>query len=615
MGISGSQRVIARTLCLILVACAAVTTASAQSFYIRPHIQNVTVDGATLIWETPEASVGVIEYGKPGAALDQKATEGTAAKIHRVRMTGLEPGTEYAYRVVAGSDEAAATFKTAPGKIQPVTFVAVGDSRRWSEDWAKTNMAAHTQQWKPDFYVNNGDLVVRGHEYNLWPEHFKRFEDLNKSVMMVTARGNHEGSMYNDTDNDWFAKYHELPDEGEPQLSFTWGNIHMVLLSYEDVGSPAKAQATADWLDKDLANMDKNLWPIVVQHFPIYCAGYGGPEDSRKENGETLGAVARVMEKHNVRLNMAGHTHIYERSYPIREDKRDDKAGVLYIVNGGDINSNYPEFWTAVRDDKRVQAQPTYTVFQCLDDRIDMRTFCWSKAENKVIQIDHFTIVRDEEVAKKAVAALEGKKDAELIAAIDNVGAMMYAPAVESVAGYLNDANPEVRRAAASALRSIGTGDATKALEPCLADADLTVRREAARTFEIDLPKQQSDVAQKCALDPQQDEDVRVAMLGALDLHADPKAAREVGLQVLESDAPAAVRQRAAYAMSRLAEKDDISKLVDLVKDEEDEYVLIRLGYALNRATGNSVNVDDKAPYANSKPGSRQEFIQDWLKN
>ena len=51
--------------------------------------------------------------------------------------------------------------------------------------------------------------------------------------MMVTARGNHEGSQMRDVENDWFAKYHELPGEGEPFAAFDWGNTHFVLISYE----------------------------------------------------------------------------------------------------------------------------------------------------------------------------------------------------------------------------------------------------------------------------------------------------------------------------------------------------------------------------------------------
>ena len=45
---------------------------------------------------------------------------------------------------------------------------------------------------------------------------------------------------------------------------------------------------------------------------------------------------------------------------------------------GGDINGNYPEWWTAVADDRNTQSKPTYTVVQCKDDEMELRTFCWS---------------------------------------------------------------------------------------------------------------------------------------------------------------------------------------------------------------------------------------------
>lgn len=614
MPMNFSRRHLARFLCLNLALCVlAAWPSAAQRFHIRPHLQNVTQDGATLIWETPDPCVGEVEYGRPGA-LENKAKESAPSEIHRVRMTGLQAGTEYGYRVRAGNEEATATFRTAPAGIRPTTFVAVGDSRRWNGHWERSKMSDHCLQWKPEFFMNNGDLVLRGHEYNLWPEHFQRFADINGSYMMVTARGNHEGSMYSDRDNDWFAKYHELPDEGEPRLSFDWGNIHMVLLSYEDVGSPARIAATAEWLDRDLSEAGKDRWNIVVQHFPIYCAGYDGPEDSRKEVGKTLAPLARVMERHGVRVNMAGHTHIYERSYPWREDKRDDAAGVVYVVNGGDINANYPEPWTAVRDDKRTQSKPTYSVFQCLDDRIDIRTFAWSTVENAIVEIDHAIVPKSEDVAKAAVAALAGKRGAELARAVEEVGAMMYGPGASAVAPALKDSDAAVRRAAASALRSIGTEEAAEALAACLDDEDAAVRREAARALEIALPEGRVEEAARRAVDSAEDEDVRVALLGALQRHAPARAAKKAAFKVLASDAPEAVRRRAAYALGAIAEKGDARKLAKLVRNETDEYVLIRLGYTLNNVTGNKVPLGDKSPFANSRPGTRGEFVKTWLK-
>lgn len=575
------------------------------AFYIKPHLQNVTKDGATIIWESTEENVGTVDVGASPDSMSS-VKEGAAEKIHRVRLSGLEAGRTYTYRVKEGDEVFSATFKTAPKGAVPVTFVVVGDSRRWEDRWQATEMAKHALQWNPDFFINNGDLVRSGHDYALWPEHFERFASINADHMMVSARGNHEGSMYNDKDKDWFARYHEMPGAGEPVSTFDWGNTHFVLVSYEDTVSASEA------LDKDLQGVTAR-WKVVVQHFPVYCAGYDSPEDSRKESGETFAAYAQVLDKYNVQVDLAGHTHIYERMYPIRGAKRDDRSGVNYVVNGGDINANYPEELTAVKDNKRWQAKPTYTVIKCLDDRIEMCTFCWSTADNRIAQMDYLVIWDDPSVPAAALTSLEGKQGAELADAIETVGAMLYQPAIEPLAAYLKHDDAAVRRAAAAALRHVGTASTSEILAAYLADPDVAVCREAARALEITLPESFVDTAKTNALDAQQDEEVREALIGALQLHGPEATVREVSTAVLESPAPAAVRRRAAYALGRVAEAGDARTLTQLVDKETEPYVMMRLAYTLNQVTGKRVSLDSKGPLAISEPGMRREFIDTWL--
>src|SRR5690606_23772436 len=114
--------------------------------------------------------------------LDKTASEPAAAKIHRVRMTGLAPGTEYAYRITAGDAVHESTFITAPAEEREVVFVVIGDSRRWGDTWEGTGMKEHVMQWNPEFFVTMGDLVLNGHKYELWPEHFARFADITDSL-------------------------------------------------------------------------------------------------------------------------------------------------------------------------------------------------------------------------------------------------------------------------------------------------------------------------------------------------------------------------------------------------------------------------------------------------
>ena len=118
-----------KAVCLWLAALAVLLLSPAglaDSFHIAPYLQNVTKDGVTILLETQDESRGVVEYGLEGK-LDKQAEEATPAKIHRVRVTGLDAETSYTYRVKAGSKEHASTFKTAPATRRPITFVAMGD--------------------------------------------------------------------------------------------------------------------------------------------------------------------------------------------------------------------------------------------------------------------------------------------------------------------------------------------------------------------------------------------------------------------------------------------------------------------------------------------------------
>ncbi len=597
-----TSMVLALSLLLILPACA-------DEFHIRPHIQNVTPDGATIIWESLVPGPGTVDFGT-GTGYGESAVDESIAKIHRVRIDGLQPDATYHYRITAGEFEAASHFTTAPPAPRPTTFVLVGDSRRWGERLAETGMADHALQWNPEFFVNTGDLVADGHKYEQWPAHFERYSNLNHQYMIVTARGNHEGSRLRDTANDWFSKYHEFPGDGEPYASFDWGNTHFVIIAHEDL------KKSPEWLDAHLAQVEQRHI-FVIQHYPLFCTGYHSPDDSRKETGESFEEVWTVLEKYRPEkniINVCGHTHIYERLYPLRGGQRDDRTGVPYIVQGGDIGANYAEAWSAVVDDHETLEEPTYTVFQCQEDRLDLRTFAWSPAESAIVELDYYVIWEDEAVPQAVVDSLAGQSGAALAASVTELGAMLYTPAAETLAAYLADTDPAVRQAAAKALALFGADSLAEGLLPYLSDPDVLVRRSVARSLEVAMPGEFTDDVADVVLDAGQDELTRQTLIGALQFHAPASLARDVCIDLLAPDTPIRLRERAAYALGRVAVKDDRRALLKLFAQEKDKYVLIRLAWTLNRVTGLRLSLNDKAPLAKSEPGQRDDFVKKWKK-
>ncbi|MBI2422451.1 MAG: HEAT repeat domain-containing protein [Candidatus Hydrogenedentes bacterium] len=580
--------------------------AQEQGFYIKPHINNITKDGATLIWEGNLPGKGVIEFGQNGA-YDRKAEAEAEVKIQRLRMTGLTAGTTYNYRVACGKDVQEATFITAPAAARAITFAMIGDSRRWSDRWAETKMSDHMMQWKPEFVVTQGDLVVNGHKYDLWPEHFKRFEAITGSIWMVTARGNHEGSQIFDPENDWFAKYHELPGAGEPFADFTWGNTHFSLVSFEQTAG----QPTVEWIDGNLPQKDTQ-YKIVAHHFPVYCTGYYGPTDNRKEWGKSaFKPLADSLDRQNVDLDLAGHTHIYERLYPIQAGERNDAEGVTYLINGGDIGANFPEALSAVTDDRFEYDQPTYTIFHMNDDRIASRTFCWSKTQEKIVEMDYFVRWQDEAVPK---AVLESLKASPTVENITEAGAMAYRPAAEALLPLLDATAPELAQAAATAIRRIGIASISPKLIPYLSHADAHVRHEVARALEIAMEPGLAGAVAAVALDKNADETTRIRLIGALQFHAPKDYATGQFMALLKSEDPSEyVRERASYALARTAGLEQREQIYALFRKEATPYVTLRLAFILNDITGRRQSLDSKAPIARSKPGAeREEFVEKW---
>ena len=63
-----------------------------------PFISATTPTGTKIAWRTLHPTTSVVEYG-PTPALGQRVGSETVTTDHVLQLTGLEPGTEYHYRV------------------------------------------------------------------------------------------------------------------------------------------------------------------------------------------------------------------------------------------------------------------------------------------------------------------------------------------------------------------------------------------------------------------------------------------------------------------------------------------------------------------------------------
>jgi hypothetical protein len=179
-------------------------------------------------------------------------------------------------------------------------------------------------------------------------EFFDVYPEMLRKTVIWPTMGNHDASQ--SSSYDLTGPYYEnfsmpadgeaggLPSGTEAYYSFDHANIHFVVLNSQDVertpGSPM-----LDWMAADLASTDKD-WIIAYFHHPVYSKG---PHDSDNPTGddpeleEMREYALPVLEDYGVDLVLAGHSHVYERSFLVDGHYgTSDTLEPYMVLDGGD---------------------------------------------------------------------------------------------------------------------------------------------------------------------------------------------------------------------------------------------------------------------------------------
>lgn len=303
------------------------TPAGDDALRRAPYLQQVTSSSALLLWTQASLAGAVVEVTTPSGApvatvpaVQEKAVRSRGGYQFRAAIPGLAPRQVYCYQVaIDGRLVVERTgFRTAPaaGSGAPVRIAAWGDSG-WEGD--DQNAIVDGIESVPfDFMIHMGDIAYTSGTLPQFEDtFFVPYARLLRNAAMFAVSGNHEY----ETDDAWpYRQVFALPENGAPHgverwFSFDWGDVHMIALDTEKIGS-----LQAAWLERDL-RANKLPWVIVYLHRPPFSSGEHGSD----------GAVRRwfvpLFEKYDVPLVLAGHDHHYERIRP--------QNGVHYIVSGG----------------------------------------------------------------------------------------------------------------------------------------------------------------------------------------------------------------------------------------------------------------------------------------
>jgi 3',5'-cyclic AMP phosphodiesterase CpdA len=310
-------------------------------FYnLRPYLQSLTSTSVLIASQSKEEVIARLQYG-PDTDMALTIEESVPGRDHLFRVEGLEPAKTYYYRVnhVGVTRFATATFRTLGGPGSETVVATIGDSGSGTDD--QLRMADLLADAAPQILLHTGDTVYPyGTPRWYYERFFKVYQGMLASTCIYPSLGNHDCYVSPDY---WLYIFHlpaNNPASDESYYSFDAGDAHFVALNscWGDESDGGKVpEDQVSWLDQDLA-ATKQIWKIVYFHHAPYSNGmHGGNVRVRAE-------VSPVCERRGVDLVLSGHDHVYERSYPILENKLRDgyqdpnyvsPHGIIYVVTGG----------------------------------------------------------------------------------------------------------------------------------------------------------------------------------------------------------------------------------------------------------------------------------------
>lgn len=383
----------------LFATCFLLQQASAQQARPDNIVLNVTADparSAAITWRThaaADSSYAEIAPSTPDPAFTAKAirkgagttgviSDTLAVRYHHVVFDGLQPNTEYAYRVGKGDHWSEwFQFRTAGLPGQPFSFIYLGDAQTnllslWSRAIRKAWSAA------PDarLIIHAGDLVNRGNNYNEWQQWFEAGSFVHASIPGLMTPGNHEYYYPNDSGivSVFWRPQFTLPENGPAGLEETCyysdvQGVRFISLNSQEIEINERLlHLQRDWLEKVLKE-NKNRWTVVTFHHPVLST------KKTRDNKFVKEHIKPLLDKYKVDLVLTGHDHTYARG-------RDGNQGPVYVVSVSGPKmyevdpapwmhktGSHEQFYQIIRVDDKAIRYSSYTVDGALHDAFKLQ--------------------------------------------------------------------------------------------------------------------------------------------------------------------------------------------------------------------------------------------------
>ncbi len=285
---------------------------------ILPYSENPRFTGNPTSGKKVTAKCEPVEKAYPGADLGIIGLLyfSRTYNRHTIRLSGLESGTKYSYRIgdaEKGWWSEVGTITTAEGGDEAFTFFYLTDPQAQRRDQYErfAQVVETAQNLYPDarFIVSAGDQVDEEENVKHWNYLFNSTDALLDLPFMPTT-GNHEKKGAAITENFALPNIPEQDLETGVYYSYDYNDVHFTVLNTNDDEDDKLSDAQIDWMIDDISSSDAK-WKIVVLHKALYSNGShyddGDVEGFRKQ----LGALLPYL---GVDMVLQGHDHVYLRT-------------------------------------------------------------------------------------------------------------------------------------------------------------------------------------------------------------------------------------------------------------------------------------------------------------
>ena len=271
-----------------------------KMFFSNPYLQNPATDGMTVMYQTRTLVHSWVEYGTDTLQLsrEQELFGGQAVCHdieHKVRLTNLQPGTKYYYRICARelfhyaaySKIIGDTLRTAFHSFttpsdETTDFTALIFNDLHQVDRTMRDMARLAATVPHDFVVFNGDCLAEPVDQ---PDAIRMIHNLTErfnsaEIPAFFVRGNHE------IRNAYSAGMPSLLEQpgGQTYGAFSWGDTRFVILDcgedkpddhwvYYGMNDFTKfREQQRDFLSKELKSHEfrKARRRVLIHHIPLW---------------------------------------------------------------------------------------------------------------------------------------------------------------------------------------------------------------------------------------------------------------------------------------------------------------------------------------------------------